>query len=235
MNKTISQKFLNNIHAFYEERKRFFKPEIIVFSIITIAATFIFICFSVLLHPDGAKFSYHFFLEEGSITISSATSLSIACLLAYACFFMKSSLDKRQKIFFLILALALTYLALDEVMQFHEKLGEYFHNYRFMRKITHLLQIRGWNDMVVIIYGIAALPVLIYFLPKIVQLPFVAEYFTVAFICYIIHTSLDAFVEPPTTPSQIIEESMKLCTSVFLVLGLISVLIFLINKKKGVE
>ena len=157
----------------------------------------------------------------------------VASLLAYACVFINpAGCSKRQWIFFLIVAIALTYMAVDEVMHFHEHLGDYIDTYRFMRKIAHWFHVRAWNDMIIIIYGIAAVFVMIRFLPAAASIPYIPEYFIVAFICFAIHTSIDSFVEPPTTVSYIIEECMKLYTSTFLALGLLSGLLFLIDQKK---
>ena len=224
------------MRAFYQERRKYLKPEMVVITLTAIIAVFIFICFSVYLHPEGSRFSFHFYLEEGAVTILSVANLFTASLLAYACFFMKPIVAKRQRVFFLLVAVAITYLALDEFMHFHEHVGDYIDTYRFMRVIAHRLNVRRWNDMLIIIYGLVALPVLIHFMPTALKIPHVAEYFIVAFICYAAHTAIDSFVEPPTTPSYIIEESLKLYTSTFLALGLLSGLLFLIDaKKKGAK
>ena len=85
--------------------------------------------------------------------------------------------------------------------------------------------------MIIIIYGIVALPVLIYILPIAIQIPYIAEYFVFAFLCYFVHTTIDTVTRPATTISYIFEESAKLYASTFLVLGLLSGLQFLINSK----
>jgi hypothetical protein len=171
-------------------------------------------------------------LEEGSASILSAATLATGSLLAYTCFFMKSSASRRQKVFFLLVALALTYMALDEVLQFHEHIGLDLDHIRAFRKITHATGARSWNDLIIIIYGIVGLPVLLYFLPTVVEIPYIAEYFIIAFLSYVTHTSIDSLANPPTTVSYIFEESAKLGTSTFLALGLLSGLLFLINSKK---
>ena len=215
----------------FADHRKYFTPELLALTATTLVTVLIFICFSVYLRPDGMTFAYHFVNEEGAITILSVTNLSIASLLAYACFFIKPTVCKRQRVFFLIAAFALTYLAVDEVMHFHENLGDSIDYYRVMRKVTNRLHIRGWNDMIIIIYGLAAIPVAIYFLPTATKIPCIPEYFLAAFICYAAHTGIDSFVSPPTTLSYIIEESMKVYTSAFLVLGLVSGSIFLIDAK----
>jgi len=230
MNRSIFRSHLNKLRSYFEGHRQYFKPELLAFSAFILVAVFIYICFSVYLHPGGERFCYHFTSEEGAITILSATNLSMSALLAYTCFFIKPVLSKREKIFFLIIALALTYLALDEVMHFHENVGDYLDTFRNLRKINHRVHVRAWNDTIIIIYGILAVPVALYFLPTAAQIPCIPEYFSAAFLCYIIHTSIDSFVDPPTTFSHIVEESFKVYTSTFLVLGLLSGLLFLLNR-----
>ena len=224
-------KILNKIQYIGREHHKYLTPALCVFSIAALAAVSIFIGLSILQRPDGTHFYYNFAEEQGSITILSGASLATAALLAFICVFVTPATEKRQRIFFLIVALALTYLAVDEVMQFHETYGSLIDKYRSMRKIRHWLNVRTWNDMIIIIYGLAAIPVALYFLPTAVKIPFIPEYFLAAFICYCVHTLVDSYAEPPTTISYILEESMKVYTSAFLALGLVSGLVFLIKKR----
>ena len=75
--------------------------------------------------------------------------------------------------------------------------------------------IRRWNDVIVFLYGVLALPVSLYFLPSVLRFPKVFEYFFLAGSCYIVHTAIDSVVSPPTVHSVIIEESAKLFCSAF--------------------
>jgi len=229
MKKQSAQSYFQKIIASIKQHPAYFSTELRILTIAVLSGVFLFICFSVILHPDGAVFSDHFTSEKGAITILSATLLSSAALLAYACLFASAMASLRQRVFFLILALGLTFLALDEVMRFHEQFGEYLDTFRNLRKIDHSLHIRSWNDSIIILYGLAVIPLLLYFLPTAAEIPFLPEYFLVSFTCYLCHTLIDAFFDPPRTASHIIEESFKVYTSTFLVLGLISALIFVVH------
>jgi hypothetical protein len=51
--------------------------------------------------------------------------------------------------------------------------------------------------MIIVIYGLLALPVLLYFIPSMVEIPYIAEYFCVSFACYVVHTTIDVTAKPP--------------------------------------
>ncbi len=226
------QKYYRSIRLAYENRKNQFKPQTFKLSAIVVSFIFIFICYSVYLHPAETRFSFHFYLEEGAITILSVTLLTCASLAGYAAFIIAPGKDKRQKVFFLVVAVALTYLALDEILHFHEHVGDSLDDMGFLKVIFRVTNIRRWNDLIIILYGVISLPVFIYFLPTAVQIPYFAECFILAFLSYVGHTAIDSFVEPPTTPTYIIEESFKLYASTFILLGLITTLLYLINSKE---
>ena len=108
---------------------------------------------------------------------------------------------------------------MDELFFIHETVGDNIDKTGFLKIIFQKTAIRRWNDLIIILYGILALPVMLYFLPVIIKIPYILEFFIMAFLCYAAHTTIDSVVEPATTPSYIIEESAKLFSSTFLVLG----------------
>lgn len=233
MKNVIFQRYLKKIQSTYKNRPNSSEWEFFLISSVFLIIIFAFISFSVFIRPEGYRFAHNFYSEDGSITILSVTLLAIASFLSYVCFFMKPSNLKHQRLFFLIIALALTFLALDEILHFHEKFGDYLDSIGFMKKaIFSRTSIRRWNDLLIVLYGVVSLPVLIGFLPIAIRIPYIVEYFLIGFFCFAVHTLTDAFIEPPTTFSYIIEESAKLFTSAFLVLGLISALLFF-NKFKN--
>ena len=232
MKESINFRHHNKIQSVYEKHRSYFTPELRVFTVVTLLSVFILVCFSVYLHPSYMEISYNFTREEGSITILSSTTLSIASLLAYACFFTNFPAKKRQRIFFLIIALALTYLVIDEVTNLHEHIGKAIDTYPTMTQIANSLHVSTWSDMILIIYGITALPLLFYFLPTALRIPCIPEYFLAAIVCFVIHISIDFIADPPTDFSYIVEESLKVYISTFLALGLFSGLVFLINTNR---
>jgi hypothetical protein len=231
MKTTFFSKQFKNLKSFVKNRLDRFEPEVIINTFIIAFFVLIFICASIFLHPDGSHFYYHFVSEHGAVTILSEAFLATAGIMAYLAIFMTPSENKRQRFFFIILAISLTYLAADEVLQFHEHVGDWLDDLRLLKIIFVKTPIRRWNDLIIIIYGILAVPFILSFLPTILKLPYLAEDFVVAFIWFIIHTTIDSVVDEPTAASYIIEESSKLYTSTFINLGLMNVLHFLMKAK----
>ena len=231
MKKYNFKNYYKRIQSAYDNRLNQFKPHIFKLTLLIMFFVFTFISLSVYLHPEGSRFSFHFFMEEGSISILSTTNLITASFFSFASFLIAPSEGKYRKIFFLVVTFALTYLALDEVFHFHETIGDSLDHTGFLKIIFAKTAIRRWNDLIIILYGVVALPVVFFFLPTVIQFPYVAENFLIAFLFYVAHTAIDAVVEPPTTPSYIIEESAKLLTSTFLALGSFAGWKFLINSR----
>ena len=104
-------------------------------------------------------------------------------------------------------------LALDEVLQFHERFG------RFIEQHISSGIFRNWSDIIVIAYGIIALLIIVSIFPSIMRHKMLLELFIVGFIFYCITTLIDSTQEPKTTISVILEESAKLFCVLFLALG----------------
>ena len=115
--------------------------------------------------------------------------------------------------FWLVMTVSFAFLAFDELLQFHERIG------RVVERIAAPGIFRSWDDIIVIAYGVVALPALIAFLPSLIRYRMVFEMFAVAFVFYGIHTLIDSTSEPPTAVSVILEESAKLYCGAFLALG----------------
>ena len=112
-----------------------------------------------------------------------------------------------------IMAIGFFFLAMDELMQFHERLGS------IMRRYADSGIFRNWNDIIVILYGVLALPVIAALLPGILRYRMYFELIVTAFVFYAIHTLIDATQSPRTQVSMILEESAKLLCVMFLALG----------------
>ena len=173
----------------------------------------ILVAINFIPHHERPAFN---FMEKGALTPVSSIFLAMASGFAGASFFLSKS-GKREgwyPYFWLLAALGIGFLAFDELWRFHEKFGKYLDR--------HVPQdiFRGWNDVIVIAYGVAALPILMYFLPEIFLYPKFMEIIAMAFTFYFIHTLIDTVVEPPTDYSMIFEESAKLFCSAFLAVGM---------------
>ena len=118
------------------------------------------------------------------------------------------------RFFWLLTAIAFAYLFLDEVIGFHDGIDKYIDPWMKNPRIF-----RGWNDLIVVLYGIVALLVMAGFLPEIFRYPRVMEMMGIAFLFYFIHTFVDTTIRK-TQISIIIEESAKVFCGEFLALSM---------------
>ena len=119
------------------------------------------------------------------------------------------------------------------MLQFHEHLGYRLDRIDALQQWISGTPIRKWDDMVLILYGLAALPLAIHFLPSALRRPRVVEFLALATLFYAIHTLIDAVVEPRTTLSVMCEESAKLFCAAFLALAMLAGLLGLQRPSHG--
>jgi hypothetical protein len=172
---------------------------------------------AIVWRPEGTPTSYQFNSETSLITYSSFTLLALAMAggLRNA---MRSFESSGYRWLWGLFALAAAYLAADEVMGFHEELGEAEPSvYTTGQRIFGVF--RSWNDLLVILYGVGAIIGWLCFRKVLARRPFTYALLIVAFACYAIHTLIDSGVEPPTSPSTILEETAKLHCSFYLALA----------------
>lgn len=99
---------------------------------------------------------------------------------------------------------------MDELLLFHERIGSDINR----QQIAFLRENFGnANDLIVILYGCAAVFAMLLVLPTVLEFPRFIELFGLAFVFYLIHTITDSTQEPPTFASHVIEESAKLLCS----------------------
>ncbi len=179
-----------------------------------ITFTVAYITFSILAHPEDKSLAYHFKSERGLITGLSATYLAMASSFALATLLVHIRAERASLWAWVVLAAAFMFLSLDEVAQFHERVG---------RMLGHQMSsgvFRNWNDVIVIIYGIVALPIIAIIFPSIAKYQRTLKLFGLAFVFYLIHTLVDSTQDPSTTVSVIFEESAKLFCGAFLALSM---------------
>ena len=197
-----------------------------------VTSVLLYILLALAMTPADEPLSLHFRSERGMITALSAIFLAMGGGFAFASFFLSPDQENRHRYFWLLMAMAIGFLSLDELVGFHEELG------RYLRYITDpneapLGIFRNWNDVVVISYGIPALFLMIFFLPSLLRYPRVFEIFIIAFSFYAIHTIIDSTQEPATTLSYIFEETAKLYCSASLALGTLVGLVGTVSSKSS--
>lgn len=191
-----------------------------------------YLVMSLMSAPENNP-AFHFSNENGYVTALSAIFLSMTSGLALASFFLSGKGFNTTRLFWLFLAAAFGFLALDELMMFHERIGYWLK----ISEVGLTESFRNWNDVIVIGYGIAAFALLPVFLPYILKYPKFAEIMAVAFTCYCIHTAVDSFNIKKTFGSVIIEESFKVFSSGFfafaMLVGVLGVVASQYNFKKS--
>jgi len=196
-----------------------------------IAFVLAYLAAAVVVIPPGEAPAFNFIDERGAVTVLSAIFLAMGSSFAIVAFFILSSVADRHRLFWLLIAMAVGYLAFDELLQIHERLGSLLDRFEITKTIIEQSPMRCWNDVIVILYGVIALPAAICFSPSILRFPRVFEYLGLACFFYVVHTAIDSMVEPPTTLSVMLEESAKLLCSTFLAIALLVGLLGIIEKK----
>lgn len=174
---------------------------------------FFAIMLAFLVTPSGKDLDYHFYKEDGLITVLSSFLLATAAAFSFVGKTQASRSNKKSAKAWGILALGFAYLSIDEVFQIHEQLGWLIDDF------AESGIFRNWNDIVVIVYGVISIPILWLLFPQIKQHRRMIVLFALAFIAYGLHTITDSLVEDATTISIISEESFKLACVVCLSLG----------------
>jgi hypothetical protein len=205
--------FSNQLRDAAIERRTLDVPNVVFIFVTVAGCTLVYIILAMFLVPLDEPREYQFVSEDGAITALSAIFLASAS--AFSLSTMTVLILKRDlhKWVWLVLAFGFAFLAFDELLQFHERVGS------LVERFSSSGTFRNWNDIIVIIYGILALPMLIVMLPGLLRWRMVLEIFAIAFLFYMIHTLIDSISEPRTTVSVILEESAKLLSGACLMVG----------------
>jgi hypothetical protein len=149
--------------------------------------------------------------EGGLLTAVSSALLALACAAAAS---TSVALRRRgeRPWFWLFTTGVLAFLALDEILQFHERMGGWLKASR----LGAVPFFRNWNDVVVILYGVAACAVLFAFLPELLRFPRVAALCTVGLGFFAVHTVIDASSPNPSGANMLFEEGCKVLAVGFL-------------------
>ena len=213
--------FLGDVRASVAVRRNRTMPRsaCLVTIIITFAVTYI--AAAVVLVPSGNVPEFNFVNERGAVTVLSAILLAVGSGFAFVSFLISPDAAGRHRVFWLMMTVVIGYLAMDELLEFHELFGDRLDRVETLRLFIDQTPIRRWNDAIIILYGVLALPAAVFFLPSVIRFPKVLEYLCLACFFYVTHTAIDSVVEPPTTLSVILEESAKLFCSTFIAIALL--------------
>jgi len=193
-------------------------PRMVPISIVISTLVAIYILLAIVLIPANATRHFNFVDERGAITVLSAVFLAMGCGFGFASFLLSAGSARSVRCFWSLVSAALGFLVLDELLQFHERIGNRLDGIDLLG-LTSSGTIRGWNDVIVILYGLIAVPVGVMLLPIMVRYQTFLKLICSAFVAYVLHTTIDSLVEPPTILSVILEESAKLFCSLFVALA----------------
>jgi hypothetical protein len=184
----------------------------------------LYIGMALLTAPAGHGVAYHFYDERGSITAMSAILLGWASAFAGLTSWFVRGIEGHRPLFWMLASGGFLFLSIDELVGFHELVAEASPGLSTTgEKVFGVF--RGWDDIIIIIYGIGAVGICLRYLPEVLRLPSVAEVMCLAFAAYAVHTAIDAVAEPPTYTTVILEETAKLYCTLFLAGAMLAALL----------
>lgn len=172
-----------------------------------------YIALAIKLVPSSEGMDFNFVSERGAVTAFSAVLLALASGFSLGTVLLKVRKGERCYSVWFVLMLGFLFLAFDELLLIHEIIGAKIGESRDSGAF------KNWNDVVMIAYGMIAVPIGAFYFSELLRYKMVLELFVVGFIFYMVHTYIDASVLEPTTASIIYEESCKLFSAGFLCIG----------------
>ena len=225
-------RYRSKVRAGFAMKEPAVSRRLIRISLVMAGLVFLYILVAIFLVPPGETRHYNFVDERGAITALSAVFLSMGCGFGFVTHLFVTEDVREVRFFWLLVSAALGFLVLDELLQFHERIGGRLDGLDPFG-LAESGTIRGWNDAIVILYGVVALPVAVILLPAMIRYKTFLTLICLAFVAYVTHTAIDSLVEPPTVVSVILEESAKLYCSLSLALACLAGL--LVHADRGVS
>ncbi len=172
---------------------------------------------SLIFWPAGRP-TFHF-EEGGAVTGIVTVMLAMSAGFAFIMYLLRIHEKFRVQATWLLATAGFIFLALDEQIELHERIGGI---------IDESIQITSLglpfaNDLIVIGYGIAVIPVLIYALPELLKWRGVLEILTIAALFFVIHTVIDTLYLESNPLWYIAEETAKLICVTFIFVAMLSV------------
>ena len=184
---------------------------------------------SLLVHPAGEP-TFHFD-EGGAVTASSTLMLAMSAAFAFVVYLLRFDQGVAVRLTWLIFAAGLAFLALDEQVELHERIGGELEKLVSMARFG----LPEVNDLIVIAYGLAALPVLVFALPELMRWPGVTRLLLVSLPFYVVHTALDS-VDIEQNPWWFIaEETAKLICVTLIFIAMLKLVVAVLNAMPAAE
>lgn len=180
---------------------------------ISIMLILTYIALAIKLTPSSEGIEFNFVSERGAITAFSGVLLALASAFSFGTVLLKVRKGERCYSVWFVLMLGFLFLAFDELLLIHEIIGAKIGQTRDAGSF------KNWNDVVVIVYGMIAVPIGAFYFSELLRYKMVIELFVLGFIFYMAHTYIDSIYHEPTPRSIIFEESCKLFSVGFLAIG----------------
>lgn len=162
-------------------------------------------------HPD------HYFKEGRAIDVMSALFLTMAGSFAWACFLLGGQLSNERRLFWILLAIGFLFVALDEMLEFHETFDEWLRS----TSVGWPPLFRNWNDIIVISYGLGGVLLLACYWREVARRPRAAALLGFGAAFYVLHTGIDSLVSN-SAAKNLVEESAKLTATAFFALSMLA-------------
>jgi len=189
-----------------------------------------YLAMSIVFTPSAGSPAYHFVDSRGAVTVLSAIFLAMGSGFALASVLLSAGESAKTRLFWLVLAMAIGLLALDELVGLNTRIGRRLDNMNPLGLIGSGW-FPCWNDAIVMFYGAGAILIAAIFLPNALRYPRVVELLAIAGGFYVVHTAIDAFAEP-TTLAIILEESAKLYSVALIALAMLAGLLYHVRKAR---
>ena len=171
------------------------------------------------INSEGTAVPANFKSERGSITLLSSGMFKVAAVAAAFALARVRRSGGRDRVLWLAFTVIMTYFSVDEVLQFHEAAGDFL-DAHFTRG-----PFRTYNDVVVIAYGVVALPLALFLWRTVLRHPRLFPMLVVTGTLYVATTAVDSLSKHPTPVSVVLEEGIKVCCSTFFALSMITGLV----------
>jgi len=172
-----------------------------------------------IVDPNGTALPYNFKSERGSITLLSSGMFLVAACLAGVTLLTVRAERGRPRVLWFALTAAMAYFSIDEVMGFHEAAGE------LLDENVPKGPFRTYNDVVVIVYGLIAVPLALLLWREVVRYQRLLTMLLIAGVLYVATSSVDTLTDDATAVSTVIEEGIKVCCSTFFALSMLTGLV----------
>jgi hypothetical protein len=192
---------------------------------LVVVAVLVHIALSVVIAPPpivdqyGTALPYNFKSERGTNTLLSMAMFLLAACLAARALLLVWGKGGRTRLLWLAFTVIMAYFSADEVLQFHEHGGD------FLDAHFSSGPFRNYNDLVVIVYGVALLPLALLLWREVLQHPRLLTMLVITGVLYVATSSVDTLVEYPSPVSVVIEEGIKIFCSTFFALSMLTGLV----------